>query len=689
MKWVAFSNPWMLAALAAAALPVMIHFLTKARPKKVAFPPFKFLQEACAGQQALHRLRQWILLAVRTLLIACLVLLFARPFLKPVGSADAESSKERVVLIVDASLSMRAVQAGVTFFDRAKAEAAEILRQLDSGQEAAVILAGASPHPVLPAMSRNIPALHQALVSAKPTYERAELRSALAKAAEIFDSRPGTLYIFSDFQKSNWEDADELPPGVQCRLWQVAQVSAPNVALTNLRLEPAEPVAGEPAEVICRVFNCTSQPREEIVRLQLGELTQERRVQVPPFGSADSSFSVAFPREGPVTGRAWMDPDDLPEDNSRYIAARVHKAVKILLVSDSDESDTRSAAFFVSRALAPSEAAVQGLKLIRRHSQDIDRGILESADVFVLTAPAALSGEAAENIGRRVREGARCLAILDGASPAALIPAGLTPPFRIIQAVHSPAGESILPGALRLFKDADQEDLLATKFHRHLRAEVFPDRAGEIAFMFSDGSPALSLSTFGEGSAAFANMPVTPDGGDFPGSPMFPATLHEVLRSLRRGTEKMVVNPGKPWTLETVVRREGGVEVTDPSGARINAQEIASGRVSRLALPPAIQPGVFVARQAADIVGAESVNVDARESDTRPLPLESIKTARGSSVRVVRGDQELALSTKSRQLWPSLAAASGSLLGIEMLLLGLWRGLLPPQRAGALKGERP
>ena len=45
---------------------------------------------------------------------------------------------KRIVLILDASLSMRAVHQGVTLFARAQAEAADVLRALESGTEAAV-----------------------------------------------------------------------------------------------------------------------------------------------------------------------------------------------------------------------------------------------------------------------------------------------------------------------------------------------------------------------------------------------------------------------------------------------------------------------------------------------------------------------------------------------------------------------
>src|SRR5207249_4420332 len=161
------------------------------------------------------------------------------------------------------------------------------------------------------------------------------------------------------------------------------------------------------------VFNCTSRPREETVRLELGGLTQERRVRVPAFGTAAAAFTVVFPHDGTFSGKMWLDPDDLREDNTRYVAVRVHKTLQLLLVSDADATDHRSAAFFIGRALAPSAQAAPGVNVVRRHGQDADRGILETADVFLLVPPATLSGEATEIISRRVQEGARFISVLD------------------------------------------------------------------------------------------------------------------------------------------------------------------------------------------------------------------------------------------------------------------------------------
>ncbi len=377
MNWPAFTNPLLLTGLLAVGLPVLIHYLTRARPRSVAFPPFKFLLEACAGQQAVHRLRTIILLTIRCLTVLALVLLFARPFLRPSGAGTNPQAMHRVVLLIDASLSMRAVDGGITLFARAKAEAADVLRSLDSSQEAAVVLVGATARPLLPALSRNMPALHESLLKTEPTFEAGDFQAALELAKRLLGGS-GTIYVFSDFQKSNWEDIRELPAGLLCRLRPVNREPVDNVALLDARLAPETPVVGEAAEVVCPVFNSSPHPRQETVRLQLGEFTQERLLAVPPFSSAECSFTINLAREGIICGRAWLDPDALREDNTRHIAMRVHKSLKILLLSDSDEGDARSAAFFVSRALAPSAQATPGISVVRGRGQTIYFCVLHS-----------------------------------------------------------------------------------------------------------------------------------------------------------------------------------------------------------------------------------------------------------------------------------------------------------------------
>ena len=668
-----FTNPLLLAGLAAVGLPVLIHFLTRARPRRIAFPPFKFLIVACAGQQAVHRLRTLILLTVRCLAVLALVLLFARPFLKPRGPSASPEAARRVVLVIDASLSMRAIHQGVPLFARAQAEAADVLRSLDSGSEAAVVLIGATPRPLLPALSRNIPALHDVLVQTQPTFENGDVAAALALAKKLLGDRPGTLYLFSDFQQSNWTEVGRLPALLNCHLRRAAPAPVENVALTSVQLSPAEPVAGEAAEVTCTVFNYTQRPRQETVRLELADFAQEKRVTVQPFSSAEAAFSVSFPQPGPITGKATLPPDDLREDNTRYLALRVHKALQLLLVSDADAGDRRSAAYFVNRALAPSAHAAPGLGVVRRHSQDADRGILETADVFVLVAPATLTGEAVEIISRRVKDGGQLIVFLDGPTAPSLTTAAFAPPFQVIRTLTSQAGEPVLAGPRKLFGESDATDWTGVRFRRHFETQLLDGRRDDVLLFYPDGAAALALSPVGKGRAVFANLPLTPDASDFVGSPMFPTMLHELLRALRRGAEERAVTPGMAWTLEATTLGEGVVTVSGPDEQKVEARVVASGRTTRLALPSARLPGTYLAAQSGTVVGAGAVNVDPRESDTRPIALEKLKPGTGATAAIAREEGELLVSGKTRPLWPLLAGTAATLLALEMALLAVWR----------------
>jgi hypothetical protein len=681
MNWPAFANPWMLSALAAVGLPLLIHFLTRARPRRIAFPPFQFLLEACAGQQSLHRLRTILLLCIRCLAVLALALLFSRPFLKPAGAPAGAEAAKRVVLILDASLSMRAVRQGLPLFARAQAEAADILRALDSGSEAAVILEGATPRPLLPALSRNIPALHDELVKTQATFENGDPAAALALAAGMLGGA-GAIYVFSDFQKSNWQDVGALPAGVVCRLRPVAPEPIDNVAITAARLSPSEPVIGETLEIIGTVFNCTPRPREESVRLELGEFTRETRVKVPPFGTADAAFNLSLSLPGFFAAKLSLRPDDLVEDNTRWLLVHVSQALRILLVSDTDESDARSAAFYISRALAPSPQAAPGLTLIRRRSQDADRGVLETSDVFVLAAPAILSQEAGEIIARRVKEGARLMVFLDGPTAPDLASPVFDPPFHLLRSVNSEAGDALVAAGARLFAGDDVEDLGGPRFRRHYQVQLVESRRQEVLLSYPDGSAALSLGAMGLGTAVFANFPLTPDGGDFIGSPMFPAMIHELLRQLRHASDQQSVAPGWSWVLNVAASGDGPLTVSDPQGRPFPAQVMASGRTTRLALPASRLPGAYPVKQGGAVVSYGIVNVDPRESDTRPIALETLQAGDRSSVTVARDEEDLLLAAKTRQLWPLLAGAAAALLAFEMLLLAWWRGPLRSSRRG-------
>ncbi len=700
------TNSWILVGLAAVGLPVLIHFLTRARPRVIRYPTYHLLIEAGRGRQAVHRLRTWVILALRTLAVMALVLAFSRPFLKTPGADIEPGQARRVVLVVDASMSMRAVAGGISLFAKARAQAADLLRSLEEGSSAGVVFMGATPRAALPALSRNLAVLHEELASAEATLEKGDPMAALALAQTMLDGQ-GAVYVFSDFQRTNWGSvAFDSFAGMTFFLRPVTPVGIGNVGIVAIEKSPGEPIEGETIDVACTVFNATADKRLETVHLDLEGVTQNADIELQPYSSGTATFTFSLPTAGCFPGRLSLAPDDLNDDNTRYFKVPVRRALETLLVSDADRDDPASAAFFVETALCPSEYADTGITVTRRHSQEVDRASLERADAFFIVAPARLRGDTLETISRRVLDGAYLVCFLDGPTAPAVV-GGLrgassgmiSPPFQLERAVAAEraggeffSGVRTAGGPLKVFDAPDQGDLMGLSFRRHYLTDVVPTRKEEVLARFPDGSAALSLSPAGRGAAIFVNFPVAPDGSDLVGNPLFPSLLHELMRALRTSGAGDADTPGTRWHIDVAAGQspegdEDACNVVGPDGQEIEAVVVARGRTVRLALPPASVPGHYRVSRGGAQVNVGIINVDAKETDTRQLNitglLDAANVPRAGMVSVLDTEGQLISAGRPTRLWPHLAALAALCLGAEMLLLAVWR-----RRRGLVLGAR-
>src|SRR5437899_12775593 len=103
-----FLHPWAIAlGLAAAGLPVLVHWLTRPRPVRLPLSTIRFVREALKQKRARHRLRDILILLLRGLAVLLLAWAVARPLLgtRPLIGAEEGGSAVRVV-ILDVSQSM-------------------------------------------------------------------------------------------------------------------------------------------------------------------------------------------------------------------------------------------------------------------------------------------------------------------------------------------------------------------------------------------------------------------------------------------------------------------------------------------------------------------------------------------------------------------------------------------------------
>ena len=115
------------AGAALAALPVLLHLFMRQTPKHIIFPALRLIQERQRRSKKRLRVRNWLLLLARMLILALMALALARPRVYTQIPLGDESVPTALGLVIDTSLSMNFKDRDKTRLDEAKERAREII----------------------------------------------------------------------------------------------------------------------------------------------------------------------------------------------------------------------------------------------------------------------------------------------------------------------------------------------------------------------------------------------------------------------------------------------------------------------------------------------------------------------------------------------------------------------------------
>jgi hypothetical protein len=171
---IGFLHPWLLAGLVAAGIPILLHLVARREPPTVVFPAVRYLVTTTRENQRRLRLTNWLLLLLRTLLIAALVMAAAGPTLRLSGVPGHPATA--MVVIVDNSPSSAAVAGGTPRLTRFKAAARAVLRRGTPADALWLLTADGTPR------AGDAATLARVLDSLTPSARRMDLGSARSAA---------------------------------------------------------------------------------------------------------------------------------------------------------------------------------------------------------------------------------------------------------------------------------------------------------------------------------------------------------------------------------------------------------------------------------------------------------------------------------------------------------------------------
>ena len=359
------------AGAALAALPVILHLFMKQTPKHLIFPALRLIRERQKKSKKRLKVKNWLLLLARMMLLALMALALARPTLNSETALGDQEVPTALALVFDTSLSMQYTEKGNDRLKEAKLRAAEILKRTTEDSEVFVVdsagsvnLMAVSPGSAL----KQIDGLK--LRAANRPLNAPVVQASAAVAASNLGRRE--VYVLTDLASSAWDlgstrttqELEALRKGkkaVKTYILKLTPKEVRNVAV--VAAEPASSVAaeGEPMEIRVTIRS-TGPATTRVAEFTLdGEKNKkgEKAVDLPANGEREISF-LTPPRleTGLHQGRIKLGGgvDFMAFDDVRYFSFNVDKPLKVLLVADRvDGQDVDD--FFVKNALAPTRSA--------------------------------------------------------------------------------------------------------------------------------------------------------------------------------------------------------------------------------------------------------------------------------------------------------------------------------------------
>ncbi len=516
-----FVTPALLFGAALMAVPVVLHLIMRQQPRRLIFPPLRFVQARRESNRRRLRLRHLLLLFLRCAAVACLALALARPSIQGSGWLGGREAPVAAALVIDTGPAMAYRRNGKPRIDDVREIALWLLKQLPPDSDVAVL--GSQYVPSVFSVDRAAAAAIVERMRVDPGSPPVARRVDDAlRLVDQSDKKQREVYVFTDLNRAGWPDAASR--AIQARLKQaddidlyfidVGVADPMNSGLGDLRLSsdtiPANGSVRFQTELLHR--GPESQCGVELLLVDASGKTSKRGnvmlnaregtpqpVEFPPI-VLDAGLHQGFVRIVGEDGLAW--------DDARYFTVDVRQVAPVLVAAPYPQR----AVFFTNALLAGSSA----LRCEVVPQSALSQQQLADFAAIVLLDPEPLSQQAWNQILDYVEPGGRGAIFL---GPAA----------RPADALNSAAAQSLLAAPLirhwhestYLVTDARTHPALGTlqQFEVSVPWQAFPVatfwQMGELApdaqiiARYATGHPAIVERPVGRGKFITVTTPVS------------------------------------------------------------------------------------------------------------------------------------------------------------------------------------
>lgn len=658
-----FTDLSMLAWLAAAAAPIVIHLWSRRRFRETTWAAMEYLLAAVQQKRRRLRFEQWLLLLLRTLIVVLIVLAVAEPYLVEGRFHVLPGVRTHRVLVIDGSYSMGYTPEEQSRFALAQQTAAQIVEASAQGDGFTLILMAEPPQVVvgLPALEpaqfvQEIDRLNRLDTSADLPATIESIGKVLKAARREYPRLVREeIYFLTDLGRQGWqpefngrqaaarfqESVSRLAEVAGLVIIDVGQQTAENLAVTQIGSDASFAVVGRelPIEVAVKNFGRQDQGRQLVELLLDGRRAGQKQVELPAGQSATVRFSVRFDSPGDHAIEARLAPDRLDVDNHRWLVAPVKRHLRVLCVDGRPSGhELDGATGYLVTALAPHAGAMASAHV--RTEVVPESALMElelrQYDVAFLVDVAQLTASETRALANYLEQGGSLVfflgpRVLPARYNRQLIDARPNAPpllpFRLDAVVENPSGQLDPLGyehpIVQVFRGRHRAGLLTTPVQKYVRLEPLRGSQAKVALATASGDPLIVEHPVGRGRVVLVATSADTSWTAMPLWPSYVPIVQEILRFAVGGQfDRQNRRVGRPLegTVPPVAADEP-LELFTPGGRSESIRPGLGPEESTWRFRDTWRSGIYS-------IGFEdpaaqtlrfAVNLDTKESDLTPL----------------------------------------------------------------------
>jgi hypothetical protein len=635
-----FKHPEILYALLLLIIPIIIHLFQLRKFQKVAFTNVQFLKELTIQTRKSSQLKKWLTLLTRMLLLACVIIAFAQPY---ISNSESFNTKSETIIYLDNSFSMQAQGNNGTLLNSA---IQDIIENIDENETVSIFTNDANFY------KSNIKAIKNDLIQLKHSPNQLGYDAVLLKGKNAFskdNSSIKNLVLISDFQQK--EDLFTIAKDslTNIKLVQLKPTNTSNITIDslyiskstveNLELTVLLKNQGEPIETLpVSLFNDDKLIAKSAVTIE-----------------KESSTIFTIPANTVFNGKITIEDTNLQYDNELYFNIDQREPIKVLAINEADDT-------FLKKIYTNDEFDYTASQF-----SALNYNSLDDQNLIVLNELKEIPSSLITALK----------AVTDNGGSILIIPSGestINTYNQLFNNFNMSGFNSLNPQEKRVTTIHFSHPLLANVFDKQIRNFQYPkvnsffsnvSNSGTSILSFEDGFSFLSQSENVYRFSAALNT----DNSNFKNSPLIVPVLYNIGKQSLK-VPKLYYNLGEENSIDiaTKLQQDDILTLVNGDNSVIPLQQTYTNKVALKTSDYPNFSGIIAVKNKETFLKNLSFNFNRNESNLVYSDLSNIANASvNDSISTTINDIKSA--TNVNELWKWFVIFALAFLIIEMLIL--------------------